>query len=128
MLAVNRGKLVTHARLLQLAHPAYAAGFAAAGIEVERIPNIARMSEQLTSFRAVCVDGFIPPRAFQAFQARGLLLAVDPKSVLCPNDTCRYLTDAGSSIYMDDNHVSIGGANLLHDEIARCFERVTARR
>ncbi|HEX5657961.1 MAG TPA: aromatic amino acid hydroxylase [Polyangiales bacterium] len=75
--------LQTHARLLQRAHPAYAAGFAAAGIEVDRIPHIARMSEQLaaTSFRTVCVDGFIPPRAFQAFQARGLLpIAADIRS------------------------------------------------
>src|SRR3954447_22772392 len=54
--------LQTHARLLRLAHPAYESGFVAAGIEVDRIPNVARMSEQLASasFRAVCVDGFIP--------------------------------------------------------------------
>src|SRR5262245_6443656 len=67
--------LQTHARLLGAAHPAYAAGFVAAGIEVDRIPDIARMSDRLasTSFQTVCVDGFIPPRAFQAFQARGVL-------------------------------------------------------
>jgi phenylalanine-4-hydroxylase len=67
--------LQTHARLLHTAHPAYASGFEAAGIEVDRIPNIAQVSDRLasSSFRAVCVDGFIPPRAFQAFQARGVL-------------------------------------------------------
>jgi phenylalanine-4-hydroxylase len=67
--------LQTHRRHLRTAHAAYAAGFDAAGISVERIPLIAEMNERLakTSFQAVCVDGFIPPRAFQAFQAHGLL-------------------------------------------------------
>jgi phenylalanine-4-hydroxylase len=74
----------THARHLRTAHAAYAHGFAAAGISVDRIPNIVHMSEQLSrvGFQAVCVDGFIPPRAFQAFQARGVLpIAADMRSV-----------------------------------------------
>lgn len=67
--------LQTHARLLRTAHPAYADGFAAVGISVEEIPRIERMNERLADcgFQAVCVDGFIPPRAFQAFQGRGFL-------------------------------------------------------
>jgi len=65
----------THARLQQTAHPAYAAGFAAVGISTEEIPRIERMNERLADcgFQAICVDGFIPPRAFQAFQGRGFL-------------------------------------------------------
>jgi phenylalanine-4-hydroxylase len=65
----------SHARLLETAHPAYARGFDGTGISVERIPRIDEMSERLSRFgwRAVCVDGFIPPRAFQAFQALGIL-------------------------------------------------------
>jgi len=65
----------THARLLATAHPAYAAGFAAAGIRKERIAHIPTMSEHLAElgWSAVCVDGFIPPRAFQAFQAASVL-------------------------------------------------------
>jgi phenylalanine-4-hydroxylase len=65
----------THARLLQTAHSAYAAGFAAVGISTEEIPRIERMNDRLADcgFQAVCVDGFIPPRAFQAFQGRGFL-------------------------------------------------------
>src|SRR5215471_1115019 len=68
--------LQTHARLLHTAHEAYAHGFEAAGISVDRIPRIEEMNELLGRFGwgAVCVDGFIPPRAFQAFQARGILL------------------------------------------------------
>src|SRR6185295_12416699 len=67
--------LQTHARLLQTAHEAYSHGFSAAGISVERIPRIDEMNEKLGRFGwgAVCVDGFIPPRAFQAFQARSIL-------------------------------------------------------
>jgi phenylalanine-4-hydroxylase len=64
-----------HERLCETAHPAYESGFSAAGITVDRIPRIEEMSRRLErfGFRAVCVDGFIPPRAFQAFQALGVL-------------------------------------------------------
>jgi phenylalanine-4-hydroxylase len=67
--------LQTHARLVETAHPAYKDGLSATGISVERIPSIAEMNDKLARFGwgAVCVDGFIPPRAFQEFQAAGLL-------------------------------------------------------
>ncbi len=67
--------LQTYARLQRTAHPAYTNGLAATGLSVERIPEIADMDERLARFGwgAVCVDGFIPPRAFQEFQAAGLL-------------------------------------------------------
>jgi phenylalanine-4-hydroxylase len=67
--------LQTYSRLVETAHPAYRNGLAATGISVERIPNIGEMSDKLGRFgwSAVCVDGFIPPRAFQEFQACGIL-------------------------------------------------------
>jgi phenylalanine-4-hydroxylase len=67
--------LQTHARLVDTAHRAYRNGLTAAGISVERIPSIAEMNDRLSRFgwAAVCVDGFVPPRAFQEFQARKLL-------------------------------------------------------
>jgi phenylalanine-4-hydroxylase len=67
--------LQTHARLVETAHPAYRNGLAATGISVERIPSVSEMNDKLSRFGwgAVCVDGFIPPRAFQEFQARGIL-------------------------------------------------------
>jgi phenylalanine-4-hydroxylase len=76
--------LQAHRRLCETAHPAYARGFLDAGISTERIPRIEQMSEQLSRFgwRAVCVDGFIPPRAFVAFQARGILpIAADLRTL-----------------------------------------------
>jgi phenylalanine-4-hydroxylase len=62
-------------RLGGRAHPAYSRGLAETGISVDRIPSIAEMNEKLSRFGwgAVCVDGFVPPRAFQEFQAHGLL-------------------------------------------------------
>jgi phenylalanine-4-hydroxylase len=75
--------LQTHARLVETAHPAYRDGLAATGISVDRIPSIDEMNDKLARFGwgAVCVDGFIPPRAFQEFQASGILpIAADIRS------------------------------------------------
>ncbi|MGC4093451.1 MAG: aromatic amino acid hydroxylase [Polyangiaceae bacterium] len=75
--------LQTYSKLLETAHPAYREGLRQTGISVERIPSIAEMNERLDRFgwAAVCVDGFIPPRAFQEFQACGLLpIAADMRT------------------------------------------------
>ncbi|MEO7037544.1 MAG: aromatic amino acid hydroxylase [Polyangiaceae bacterium] len=75
--------LQTYQRLQHTAHPAYREGLAQTGISVERIPRVADMSACLERFgwRAVCVDGFIPPRAFQEFQAASILpIAADIRS------------------------------------------------
>src|SRR6188768_269378 len=76
--------LQTYQRLQHTAHPAYREGLAQTGISVERIPRISEMSACLARFgwSAVCVDGFIPPRAFQAFQAASILpIAADMRSI-----------------------------------------------
>src|ERR1041384_4775840 len=67
--------LQVRARLMDTAHTAYREGLAATGISPDHIPNIREMNDRLSRFGwgAVCVDGFIPPRAFQEFQANGLL-------------------------------------------------------
>src|SRR5690606_35083545 len=61
--------------LNERAHPAYKHGLGATGIRIDRIPSIAEMNDKLGRFGwgAVAVDGFIPPRAFQEFQAAGIL-------------------------------------------------------
>jgi len=76
--------LQTYQRLQHTAHPAYREGLAQSGISVARIPRISEMSERLSRFgwSAVCVDGFIPPRAFQEFQAASILpIAADMRSI-----------------------------------------------
>lgn len=62
----------------------YVDGLAKTGIEMDRIPEIKKMSEKLERFgwRAVPVSGFIPPAAFMELQALGYLpIASDMRSV-----------------------------------------------
>jgi phenylalanine-4-hydroxylase len=66
------------------AHAIYLEGLKASGIAVEEIPRIETMNDALSRFgwRAVAVDGFIPPAAFMEFQARGILpIACDMRSL-----------------------------------------------
>jgi phenylalanine-4-hydroxylase len=75
--------LQTHARLKATAHAAYTEGLGQTGISVERIPSIAEMDQHLAPFGwgAVCVDGFIPPRAFQELQSLSILpIAADMRT------------------------------------------------
>jgi phenylalanine-4-hydroxylase len=108
--------LQTHRKLLATAHSAYAKGFERAGISVERIPEIARMSDSLAriGWSAVCVDGFIPPRAFQAFQAASVLpIAGDIR-------TSRHLTYTPAP---DIIHEAAGHAPFLADPGYAAFLR-----
>ena len=67
--------LQLQSRLSDNAHPLYREGLESAGISAERIPRLDEVNERLSrwGWGAVCVDGFIPPRAFQEFQACGIL-------------------------------------------------------
>lgn len=70
--------------LSQHAHPCYVDGLAKTGISVDRIPNIAEMSESLEKFgwHAIPVSGFIPPAAFMELQSLGYLpIASDMRTV-----------------------------------------------
>jgi len=62
--------------LRNTAHPAYLQGLQATGIGVDRIPHIDDMNEALgkIGWRAVVVDGFVPPAAFMEFQAHRILV------------------------------------------------------
>lgn len=110
--------LETYARLKDTAHPAYASGLAATGISVERIPRIEEMNEKLARFgwSAVCVDGFIPPRAFQAFQANAILpIAADIR-------TSKHLAYTPAP---DIVHEAAGHAPILSDpDYARFLRRI----
>lgn len=62
----------------------YRDGLTKTGIEMDRIPEIKKMSEKLERFgwRAVPVSGFIPPAAFMELQALGYLpIASDMRSI-----------------------------------------------
>ncbi len=65
------------------AHPVYTKGLKKAGISVEYIPRIEEINDALSAmdWRAVTVDGFLPPAVFMEFQAlRVLPIAVDMRS------------------------------------------------
>lgn len=108
--------LQTHARLVHSAHPAYKDGLSATGISVERIPRIAEMNDRLARFgwSAVCVDGFVPPRAFQEFQAAGLLpIAADIR-------TRKHLVYTPAP---DIIHEAAGHAPILPDPVFGAYVR-----
>ncbi len=58
------------------AHPAYVEGLEKTGINIDRIPDIDEMNECLgkIGWRAVVVDGFVPPAAFMEFQEHKILV------------------------------------------------------
>ena len=70
--------------LSESAHPVYLEGLARTGIALDHIPSIDEMNACLAKlgWRAVVVDGFIPPAIFMEFQAlRVLVIALDMRSV-----------------------------------------------
>ena len=72
-----------HQNLRGRAAPAFFRGLELTGIGPDAIPRIETLDERLAhlGWGALPVDGFIPPRAFQAFQARRLLpIAADIRS------------------------------------------------
>jgi len=66
------------------AHPTYLDGLERTGINLEAIPRIEEMNTRLSAigWRAVVVDGFVPPAIFMEFQAhRVLVIAVDMRTI-----------------------------------------------
>ena len=71
-------------QLCATAHPVYLEGLARTGISLEHIPSIEEMNDCLAQlgWRAVVVDGFIPPAIFMEFQSlKVLVIALDMRSV-----------------------------------------------
>ncbi len=99
------------------AHSAYADGLRKAGIEIDRIPRIEKISENLQKFgwRAVAVSGFIPPAAFMELQAAGFL------PIACDMRTLEHLAYTPAP---DIVHEAAGHAPILVDpEFANYLKR-----
>jgi phenylalanine-4-hydroxylase len=62
--------------LSRVAHPAYLDGLEKTGISLDYIPDIDDMNRRLgkIGWKAVVVDGFVPPAAFMEFQAHKILV------------------------------------------------------
>ena len=58
------------------AHPSYISGLDKTGISLDKIPDVEEMNQALDKigWRAVVVNGFIPPAAFMEFQAHKILV------------------------------------------------------
>ena len=70
--------------LSETAHPVYLEGLKRTGINLEQIPSIEEMNQCLSDigWRAVVVDGFVPPAIFMEFQAlKVLVIAVDMRTI-----------------------------------------------
>jgi phenylalanine-4-hydroxylase len=97
------------AQLSESAHPVYFEGLRRTGISLEHIPGIDEMNLCLRDlgWRAVVVDGFIPPQAFMEFQQNRILpIALEMRSI----DHILY-TPAPDII-----HESAGHAPIIADE------------
>ncbi len=106
-----------HSFMSQHAHPVYAEGLRKAGIEIDVIPRIETVSENLQKFgwRAVAVSGFIPPAAFMELQAAGFL------PIACDMRTLDHLTYTPAP---DIVHEAAGHAPILIDpEFANYLKR-----
>ncbi|MCH8569221.1 MAG: aromatic amino acid hydroxylase [Balneolales bacterium] len=70
--------------LRQHAHEAYLEGLEKTGISIDDIPHINEMNERLGNigWRAVVVDGFVPPAAFMEFsEHRILVISADLRNI-----------------------------------------------
>ncbi len=70
--------------LKDVAYYPYIPGLQAAGLTIEKIPNLQEMNDALAKigWGAVTVDGFIPPAAFMEYQAyRVLVIAADIRQI-----------------------------------------------
>ena len=70
--------------LKDTAHPIYLEGLKKTGISIETIPSIEEMNECLSKigWKAVVVDGFIPPQAFMELQElKVLAIALDMRTI-----------------------------------------------
>lgn len=90
------------------AHPAYMKGLETTGISTAHIPSMEEMNDALNKigWRAVCVDGFIPPSHFMSFQKYKILVIA---AEIRPEEQIEY-TPAPDII-----HEAAGHAPLIAD-------------
>jgi len=98
------------------AHQKYLDGLDGTGISTERIPLISEMDEKLRRFgwRAVGVNGFIPPAVFLEFQSLGIL------PIACEMRTLDHLAYTPAP---DIVHEAAGHAPIIADEEFRAYLR-----
>jgi hypothetical protein len=81
--------------------------------------------------------GFVAPQSAEAYlehrqldgylgelQGRHGFALVDLKGVLCQGPSCAVVTPDGRSVYRDNNHLSIAGAELVGGSLEACFDGI----
>ncbi len=96
------------------AHPLYLRGIAETGMAIDRIPRISEMDAALKKFgwRAVAINGFIPPSIFLEFQARKIL------AIACD---IRQIENLGYTPSPDIVHEAAGHAPIVADPEYRAY-------
>ncbi len=61
---------------------------------------------------------------FAELRRRHVFTLVDPKAVLCTGPSCAIVTEDGRSVYRDNNHLSIAGAELVGSSLEACFDAI----
>lgn len=61
-------------------------------------------------------------RQFAELKRRHEFTLVQPSDVLCSGPTCALFDADGSSIYRDDNHLSVAGAYFVESSLEACFD------
>jgi peptidoglycan/LPS O-acetylase OafA/YrhL len=61
---------------------------------------------------------------FEELRQHHALRFVDLKKTLCMGPTCALLGADGQSLYRDDNHLSIAGAEVLRPSVDTCFDAI----
>jgi peptidoglycan/LPS O-acetylase OafA/YrhL len=85
------------------------------GLDPERLA-VSRADAEL---QARELDGY-----FVDLRRRHGFILVDPKATLCAGSTCALLTPDGRSVYRDDNHLAVPGAQLLTTSLEACFDGI----
>ncbi len=105
---------VSKAFLSKHAHPLYLHGLEATGISTERIPLVSEMDAALRKlgWRAVAINGFIPPAIFLEFQSLRIL------AIACD---IRKLENLGYTPSPDIVHEAAGHAPIVADPGYRAY-------
>jgi phenylalanine-4-hydroxylase len=105
---------VSKAYFAEHAHPLYLAGLDATGISTERIPLVSEMDSALRrlGWRAVAINGFIPPSIFLEFQSLRIL------AIACD---MRKLENLGYTPSPDIVHEAAGHAPIVADPGYRAY-------
>jgi peptidoglycan/LPS O-acetylase OafA/YrhL len=61
-------------------------------------------------------------RYLRELEQRHVFTLVDPKDALCSGHTCAIVTTDGKSVYRDDNHLTVAGAQFVSGSLEACFD------